>query len=588
MSTSRYNRFRLDSIQKKIIFYIVVITIPFFLTSLYMIDKYVGGELQESAMRRAHIANLDILQSVEAFLGETAKHAVEAAYIVKSDPEHYARVLPLIKRSVAIEDAVFGAALALEPGRLTKRPFCRYYYETPDGVGEKDLVPPAYDYLHADWYTSVKYSGKPRWGEPYFDEGGGNVYMSTYSHPVFDIAGNFLGVTTVDIELNDLARYMDSIAEMEDGYIFLVSQKGFMLYHPDTEVRLKETLENYAKRRHSPSLEKAAREIEKKSFGIYNVSVDDVEYMLYTMGIPHTKWVVGVMLRYDALFSPLTGMRIRMGVITFIGMMLVLIMVLIVSRQLESNVAKEERVRNELQLASGIQQSFLPKKESLVQPPFVLSGMMTPAKEVGGDFYGYRIRNEKLLFYIGDVSGKGVPASLFMMASSVLIEAAADDRFDPAWIMDKTNKKLCSLGEQQMFATLLIGVVDAKKSEITFALAGHPPFIVKSGGRLYSPLPKFSPPIGAFEFAKYENQTIPLDDDATIVAFTDGVSEAENSDLEMFGVERLSRAIVQAGSSDPIAVKQAIVKKIEKFVGDNEPNDDLTMIIISLTGADHA
>ncbi|WP_201352603.1 SpoIIE family protein phosphatase [Hydrogenimonas urashimensis] len=581
-------RFKLDSIRKKIIFYIVVITIPFFLTSLVIIDEYIGGELQISAMQRAHIANLNILQSIQSFLNRTSRYAVEAAYIVEADPDRYERVLPLIERGVALEDAAFGSALALEPGGLSPKPYCRYFYKTPNGVAEKELLPPAYDYLHAAWYTAAKYSGQPRWGDPYFDKGGGNVYMSTYSHPIFDITGRFLGVTTVDIALGKLARYMDGIAQMDEGFVFLVTYRGFMLYHPDAKVRFRETLEAYARQHHSPSLAQAARKIARKKFGIYNITLDGIDYMLYTMGIPQTTWVVGVMLRRDALFSPLTGMRVRMGLITFIGMMLILIVVLMVSKQLESNAASQERVRNELALASGIQQSFLPKKEELVQPPFALAGMMRPAKEVGGDFYGYRIEEDKLLFYIGDVSGKGVPASLFMMAAKVLIEAAADERLDPAYIMTRTNRKLCDLGEQQMFATLLIGLVDASEEKVTFAIAGHPPFIVKEGGRLASPLPRFAPPISAFEFAEYENQALPLSKKSVIVAFTDGVSEAENSRLEMFGVERLSRAIVQAHSDDPVLIKRSIVRKIETFVDDNEPNDDLTLIVITLTGEAHA
>ena len=570
----------LDSIQKKIVFYIVVITIPFFLTSLFLIDKYVGGELQESAMRRAHIVNLDILQGVEAFLDKTSRPAVEAAYLVKSNPSRFRKVLKGLKEAVELDDALFGSAVAFEPDRVTPGYYCHYIYKTQNGIAEIDTIPPQYDYLSQDWYRSVKYLGEPLWGEPYFDTGGGEIYMSTYSHPVYDTNGTFLGVVTADIALDELARRMDSLAELEDGFVFLVSKKGLMLYHPDRKVRLKETLQSYAKQVHSPSLAKAAKAMKEHSFGIYDIETADAEYLLYTMGVPHTSWIIGVMLDQKALFSPLTGMRIRMGVITLIGMLLILLMVLIVSKQLKANVAKEERVRNELELASRIQQSFLPKKENLVQPPFALSGMMRPAKEVGGDFWGYRIDGEKLLFYIGDVSGKGVPASLFMMASSVLIEAAADDRFDPAHIIERTNRKLCMLGEQQMFATLLVGVVDAAKREVTFALAGHPPFIVKSGGHLSSPLPSFAPPIGVFEAASYENRTIPLEEETLIVAFTDGVTEAENGAQEMFGIDRLSRAIVRAGTDDPITVKEAIVEKIEAFVGDNEPNDDLTMIII--------
>ena len=575
--------FKLHVAQRRIILYIVVITIPFFGLSLYLIDTYVGNELRVSAFQKAHITSIKTLQTIKAFFDSSSRPAVQAAHSVVFHPELYQDVLPSLKEAVGKEESIFGSALALEPGGLVQTNFCSYYYQTTNGVGEKNLIPPSYDYLHSPWYLSVKNGRKPMWGEPYFDEGGGNVYMSTYSHPMFRYDGTFLGVVTVDVELRHLATQMKQLAKVQDGYVFLVSHDGFLLYHPDYQATLKENLEQYAKRIGSKSLTLAAESMRKKDSGVYKVTVHGKSFLLYTMPVPDTQWNIGVMQDYDALFAPLRGMKFRLLMIMICGLGVILLTVVTVTNQLRATVSHEERTRNELAVANAIQRSFLPEQDTFERKPFSLCGMMQPAKEIGGDFYGYREAEGKLLFYIGDVSGKGIPASLFMMASHVLIETTLDDSFDPARVLQRTSEKLYTLGKQRMFATMLVGVLDAEQKTLTFALAGHPPPLIKEGDMLYSPLAKFLPPVGVFEFVPYENRCVEFSETALVLGFTDGVTEAMTRTGDLFGMERLAEILVDLPvDTAPSVVRQKIEDAVQKFINGNDPSDDLTLVAIKM------
>lgn len=300
------------------------------------------------------------------------------------------------------------------------------------------------------------------------------------------------------------------------------------------------------------------------------------------MYIAQTSWSIGIFLKNSVLFRPLNRLKTYLLIIMFAGIALILIMVLIVSNQLKKNVAREEKIKNEFILASRIQQQFLPKKEEVEEKDFTLSGVMLPAKEVGGDFYGYKMIKEKIIFYVGDVSGKGVPASLFMMASQMLIEDAIDEKCDPAYVLGKVNGKLSRISTTGMFATLIVGVVDLKTRELTFSVAGHPPFIINANGAIYSPVTIFAPPVAIFEDLTYQNSSIQLDENTTLVAFSDGVSEAENTKREFFGTERVARTLQNTENRSSTAIKDKLLHDIQAYTSGQEQSDDLTIVVVKV------
>ena len=572
--------FKIDNIQKKIVFYIVVITVPMFLISLYYIQLYVSSELTQSEYRQAQLINLNTVRKIENFLDKTSSFTVKAAYMISGDPQNYERTLPFLRKSILADSARFGSALALDPDGPLQNTYCKYFYRHKDTVREKWLMPPGYNYLTSAWFARVKETGKPLWSEPYFDKGGGEVFMSTYSCPVFDMDNRFLGVVTADVELNTLSERIRQLSKEKNEYIFLVSESGFLLSHPDKEFNLKKNITAFADRVGSAELKKAAADMVNGKSGVYSVTLSDGDYTLYTMYIEQTSWSVGIFMKNSVLFSQLKKLKTRLLFIMLADILLILIMVLIVSNQLKKNVAREEKIKNDIQIASRIQQQFLPKKEDITGEGYSLSGVMRPAKVVGGDFYGYKILEDKILFYVGDVSGKGIPSALFMMASQMLIEDAIDEKPDPAYILTKVNAKLSHISTTGMFATMIIGLVDLKTKELTFSIAGHPPFILNNNGAIYSPLTDFAPPIAVFEDLNYRNNSILLNENTVIVAFSDGVSEAENSKKEMFGTERIALALQNTEKSDCVEVKNKLLKEVQSFVAGYEQSDDLTIVVV--------
>ena len=574
--------FKINNIQKKIVFYIVVITVPMFIVSLYLIQKFVSSELTKSEYRQAQLINLSTLKSIESFLNKTSAFTVKAATMIETVPENYQKILPFLKENVEKKPAVFGSALALDPGSPLKKLYCKYYYRSGDSVREKWLMPPQYDYLHSAWYYKVKQSRKPAWSEPYFDKGGGEVYMTTYSYPVIDQHKHFLGVVTADVELNTLSRKIQRLAKDKSEHIILVSRTGFLLSHPNKKFNLKQTIFKYADFIGSKELKIAAGEMVKGKSGIYSINLPDGKYTLYTMYVAQTSWSIGIFLKNSVLFRPLTQLKRWLLLIMFADIVLILLMVMIISNQLKKSVAAEERIKNEFVLASRIQQQFLPKKRDITEQGFSLSGVMLPAKEVGGDFFGYKKTEENLIFYVGDVSGKGVPSSLFMMASQMLIENAIDEKCDPAYVLGKVNGKLSRISSTGMFATLIVGVVNLKTKELTFSVAGHPPFIINTNGAISSPITVFAPPVAVFENLSYQNSTLRLDANTTIVAFSDGVSEAENTQREFFGTERIARTLQNMENSNSVDIKNKLLHDIQTYTSGQEQSDDLTIVVVKV------
>ena len=550
--------FKLDNIQKKIIFYILIITMPLFLLSLYFIQEYVGSELRKSAEKKAYSLNIQTLRSIESFLTQNSRFTKESAYMLKMNPAKYKTLLPFLKENVKNHKNVYGSALAIEPDSFLKRVYCKYLYKKDGKIVEKWLLPPKYNYTHKAWYRNAKETNKGVWSEPYFDIGGGEVYMSTFSFALKDMKNSFLGVITADIKLDDLSHEIQSIHSIHGAYLYLISNNGIVISEPKDK----------------PLEKKFLHFFQISDNALHQIKDQSGRYSLYTMPVVQTSWIIGVMLKNSILYASLQQLKIRLLIIAIVGVLLILFMIMVISEQLKKDVAQKEKVKNELDLAMKIQKSFLPQEEYVARSRFFIDSYFKSAKEVGGDFYGYREYEKELVFYLGDVSGKGVPASLFMMATHILIESIMDTTTEPAQIMKKTNRQLCRASQRGMFATLIIGRYEFEKELLSFCIAGHPPFVIKAEG-LSSPLVELFAPVGIFENIEYTNSYLELKVPFELMIYSDGVTEAENNKEEFFGVEKLSAVLHQEFSS------KNIVAEIKRFVVNNAQSDDMTLLHIS-------
>ena len=244
--------------------------------------------------------------------------------------------------------------------------------------------------------------------------------------------------------------------------------------------------------------------------------------------------------------------------------------------QLEETTKAKERIESELRIAREIQRRMLPH----VFPrrrDIDIYAMMTPAKEVGGDLYAYALLDDQLYFCVGDVSGKGVPAALFMAEVTRMFRTLVDGHLSPNTIAQRLNHALAEDNEQGMFVTMFIGLINLKTAHMEFCNAGHnPPLLDGEYMQMES-----NAPIGLWPELDYEGEEISDMHGKTLFIYTDGINEAENSNKEQFGDERL-QALLKKDLGDARQTSETIHKAVEDFVGNAEPSDDLTKMCIKM------
>lgn len=247
---------------------------------------------------------------------------------------------------------------------------------------------------------------------------------------------------------------------------------------------------------------------------------------------------------------------------------------------------EKERISTELELTRRIQANMLPNifPPFPERPEFDIFATMTPAKEVGGDFYDFfLIDSDHLGMVMADVSGKGIPAALFMMMSKILINNFAMQGGSPSKVLEQINDVICQNNSEEMFVTVWLGVLEISTGKITAANAGHEyPVIRKANGQFELLKDKHGFVVGGMDGMKYKEYVILLEKGGGLFLYTDGVPEATNSKNELFGIERMLDALNNTESKKPEVILENVKNAVDHFVGDAEQFDDLTMLGLAL------
>lgn len=256
--------------------------------------------------------------------------------------------------------------------------------------------------------------------------------------------------------------------------------------------------------------------------------------------------------------------------------------------EIEEITKEKERIGTELDLATKIQASMLPNQF----PPFPdrkefdIYASMDPAKEVGGDFYDFFfIDPDHICLAIADVSGKGIPGALFMMSSKIMIESKASPGKTPAEILTDVNDTISKNNQAEMFVTMWLGILEISTGRITAANAGHEyPSLMKNGQEFQLIKDKHGFVLGGMEGLKYKDYEIELQPGEKLFVYTDGVPEATNKDNELYGTERMLKALNESRKGGPKEILQGVRKSVDDFVEEAEQFDDLTMMCIEYKG----
>ena len=293
------------------------------------------------------------------------------------------------------------------------------------------------------------------------------------------------------------------------------------------------------------------------------------EYVIYRMGyILHPLWMLmGIILLYIVSVAVHYANAVR---------------------ERHALALEKERISAELSLATRIQANALPKEF----PPFPerkefdIYASMTPAKEVGGDLYDFYLLDEDhLAVVIGDVSGKGIPASLFMMMAMTLIHHVATKESSPAKILQTVNNEICLRNPEEMFVTVWLGILEISTGKLTCANAGHEyPAIKKPNGSFELFKDKHGFVVGGMEGIRYREYELQLLPGTKIFVYSDGVPEANNQAEELYGTDRMIAALQSCEEEPPQRILETVRKNIDEFAGEAPQFDDLTMLCIHYKG----
>ena len=256
--------------------------------------------------------------------------------------------------------------------------------------------------------------------------------------------------------------------------------------------------------------------------------------------------------------------------------------------QVKTVTAEKERIASELDMARAIQASQVPRLFPAFpdRPEFDIYATMTPAKEVGGDFYDFfLIDRDHIALVMADVSGKGVPAALFMMVSRVLIKSRIQNGETPAQALANVNNQLCEGNDAGFFITSWLGIVEISTGKGVAANAGHEhPALCRAGGNYELVTYRHSPVVGAMEGLGYREHEFVLCPGDRLFVYTDGVPEATNAEQELFGTDRMLAALIRSPQADPKETLANLMDDISGFVADAPQFDDITMLCLEYRG----
>ena len=256
--------------------------------------------------------------------------------------------------------------------------------------------------------------------------------------------------------------------------------------------------------------------------------------------------------------------------------------------QIRHVTAEKERISAELDMASKIQASQLPRLFPAFpnRREFSLFASMTPAKEVGGDFYDFfMVGTDHIALVMADVSGKGVPAALLMMVARVLIKSSLQNGKSPAEALESVNNQICESNDAGFFVTIWVAVLEISTGKGVASNAGHEhPVLRRAGGSYELVIYRHSMPVGTMEGIRFEQHEFHLNPGDSIFVYTDGVAEATNGDDELYGTERMLSALNSEPDAQPEQVLGNVMNDINGFVDGAEQFDDITMLCFRYMG----
>jgi sigma-B regulation protein RsbU (phosphoserine phosphatase) len=554
--------------------------------------------------------------------------------------EHHLRAL--LRATAKGDPDIAGAMLILEPGALrTNDPaFSWYARVTSTGFHEQPMRYDGYDYHDQPWWKRTVRDGKTWWSEPYRNRATGDVLFVTYNHPIHAADGKSVaGMVSVDVPVQRL-RALVGGARRDTMLRLLLSPEHSFVIDPGPALLRRTTFEQAAADPRMPGLRALLQPLRdaRAAEAMYTDPQTLAPRLAVLEPVGMTGWTVVLSVSDEYVLRRLRQTAIRVIAFGLLAALLALAAIWLMAYRITGPIlglsasashfaagqfdlplphtnrtdevglmarafdhargsikeqllrieqlsAARQKLESELSIARDIQRAMLPPAAVLSAGAGRLQAhaVLEPAKAVGGDFYTFLQRDgHTLLFAIGDVSDKGVPAALFMARAITMLEVAAGMGGSPAHALRIAARRLVEGNETCMFATVLCGVADATTGEIVMASAGHEAPVLRraDGSVAFVPVVAVEP-LGfevAADFPLWHGRLQPGD---ALLAYTDGITEAFNDRQEAFGSDRLLQVVAAGG--DARGLCEALVAAAHRFADGAPQSDDITVLALSFT-----
>ena len=596
---------------------------------------------QEAISRATQILDKTSLR-VEGILNRVEVATGMTDWLVQRHPDKADSMFVYSRGMLLNNPDFYNCSIAFEPYYFKDKGlyFSAYSRHNGDSIRTIQGGSENYQYFFADWYLMPTLLGHACWTEPYMDYDAPtntSEMVTSYCQAIKASDGSFIGVINTSLSLNWLSQTISAVKPYPNSYSIMIGRGGTYFVHPDSTKITRQTIFTQTLENPDTAMVSLGHAMQRGEEGVREMHINGEHCYVFYKPLGKTGCSMAIVCPESDIFGGFDRLRRTVMAIVCVGLLLMLyFFIRIITRELsplrrlareaetiasgqfdtqlpnfertdeigqlsqsfgnmqqslvryieelKDTTAQKASIESELNVANSIQMSMLPNvfpdREGLD-----MYASMTPAKEVGGDLYGYLLKDDNLYFCLGDVSGKGVPASLFMAQVTRLFRTLANQQLSPSDICTHMNDALS--GDENptnMFVTLFVGMVDLTSGHLSFCNAGHNPPVIGGGehhGDFLEMKPNF--PIGVLPGLEFEGEEIESIKGRALFIYTDGLNEAENREHEQFGDERLVDILRNTHFDSARQVIETLAAEVEKHRDGADPNDDLTMMCLRIS-----
>ena len=594
---------------------------------------------QEAISRATTILDKTSLR-VEGILNRVEVASNMTKWLVQRHPDKADSMFVYSRGMLLNNPDFYNCSIAFEPYYFKEkgRYFSAYTKHIGDSLRTIQGGSDHYQYFFTDWYLMSQLLGKPCWTEPYMDldvTTNTSEMVTSYCQTIKNREGQVIGVINTSLSITWLSQTISAVKPYPNSYSIMIGRGGTYFVHPDTTKITHQTIFTQTLEHPDTAMTALGDAMQRGEEGVKHMNIDGKESYVFYKPLGQTGCSMAIVCPESDIFSGFDRLRRTIMTIVTVGLLLMLyLFIRIITRELKplrrlakeaetiasgqfdavlpdfqrtdeigqlsqsfgnmqqslvkyidelkTTTAQKASIESDLRIASDIQMGMLPEKFPTKndRDDVQLFASLTPAKEVGGDLFDFYFRDDKLFFCIGDVSGKGAPASLFMAVTRSAFRTVSAHETMPNHIVETINKTIADMNKMNMFVTLFVGVLDLPTGLLHYCNAGHDaPLLVGAG---VGELPCDSNiPVGFMPDWEYTLQEAEIYTGTTIFLFTDGLTEAMNAENEEFQMDRITDVATKALANqqqEPHQLISLMTDAVHAFVGEAEQSDDLTMM----------